>query len=270
MSLTPTHVPWERRALKGPVLLIVSIAILSSLVVAAAAVVSRTPDTFSGPIRVASVTFGPQNPSPGEEITVRAEVAGALVAPLDVDLQYAAYFAVVEAGGGPMTPVGNRQYEMTIRGFPDGTEVWFVVAASSPNEGPAVSASFTVDVGTVPRGGASGLRVYDVTHTPTSPAAFESVTVEATVTSYARVDQVNIAYMGFCRARPPVGIDPDMIPVAPTRYTFTINDTGSCTGVPGTVLLYRILAVDDSGNTAVSEVGVAQFQDWGQPGIRFP
>ena len=260
--MKPTHVPWERRALKGPVLLIVSIAVLSALVVVAAGVASRAPDSYSGPLRIASVSYAPEDPQPGQQFSVRAQIAGPLVAPTEVNLQYAAYFGTVSAGGGAMTPVGDRTYELAVPGFPDGTEVWFVVAVSTPNEGPIVSDSFTIDVGTVVRGGESGLRISDVDHTPTSPMMMETITVGATVTSRAPVSEVDIAYMAFCPARPPVGIDPEMVPVAPTRYTFEISDIGECTGVPGTVLLYRVIAVDSTGNTAVSDVGTVRFPDW--------
>ncbi len=260
--MKPTHVPWERRALKGPVLLVVSIAVVSALLVVAAGVASRAPDSYSGPLRIASVSYAPVAPEPGQSFVVRTQIAGPLVAPTEVNLQYAAYFATVTAGGGAMRFVGDRTYELSVPGFPDGTEVWFVVAVSTPNDGPIVSDSFTIDVGTVARGGESGLRVSELSHRPTSPAAMETITVTATVTSRAPVHEVNIAYMAFCPARPPVGIDPEMVPIAPTEYTFDITDAGECTGVPGTVLLYRVLAVDSTGNTAVSDVGTVRFQDW--------
>lgn len=236
------------------VLFLMSAVIVSSLTVAAASALGPgIPDSMRGPLRVASVSYAPDQPQPGQPITVTVEVAGELFAVTNVRLQYAAYFALIASGGGPMTPVGARTYAATIPSFPDGTQVWFVVGVSAQNRDPVLSESFTVDVGTVLRGGESGLRVGDVRHTPAQPWFGEPITVEAVVTSRAGIADVDIAYMTFCREQT-IPIDPPMVPAAPTLYTFTIEPDGPCARSPGAVLLYRVLASDVTGNTAVSDV----------------
>jgi hypothetical protein len=249
--------------LKAPALLLATVAIVSSLVVIVTAVASQSSDRYAGPLRIASVTYTPEAPGPGAEILVRAEVVGQLILPMDVNLQYATYFERTAAGGGEMVALGDRVYESRVPGFPDGTEVWFVVAVSAPGRDPVVSDSFTIDIGSVPRGSASGLRITEVSHAPAEPMPWEVLTVGATVTSLSPQREVHIAYMAFCPSRPPVGIDPEMTMVAPTRYTFTIETPGECAGMPGTVLLYRVLAVDATGNTAVSDVQVVHYRDQG-------
>ncbi len=243
----------------GSFVTLVAIVALMSVVLVAAVGPRPSPDTV-GPIRVASVTYTPETPLPGEKIEVTAHVAGASVGPLSVSLQYASYFAAVGAGGGPMFAQGHRTYVATMEGFPSGTEVWFVVAASGPGRTPVVSDSFTLTIGSVPRDGTSGLRITSVWHTPESPQFFDTVTVEAMVTSSAAISDVSIAYMAFCPDRPPGGIDPPMSPVAPNHYSFALEPLGPCGFGPNTIYLYRVLAVDSTGNTAVSDIGTIRFQ----------
>jgi hypothetical protein len=239
--------------------LAVAVAGTFVLVALAAAAMPRVSPDMVGPVRISSVSYGPENPAPGEPMTVTAQIAGAAVGPLSVNFQYASYFASVGAGGGPMFRVGPRLYETRVSGFPGGTEVWFVVAASAPGMTPVVSQSFTIDIGSVPRDGASGLRIVDAWHTPDAPRSFESVTIEATVTSTAAIDDVSVAYMAFCPNTPPGGIDPPMSPVAPNHYTFALEPLAPCGFAPSTVYLYRVLAVDSTGNTAVSATGTIRF-----------
>lgn len=236
------------------VLFLVSAALVSSTIVAAASAwAPGVPENLRGPLRIASVTHAPDQPQPGQPIAVTVQVAGEIVGTTTVRIQYAAYFAVVASGGGAMTPVGSRTYTEVLPSFPDGTEVWYVVGVSVPGRDPILSDSVAVDVGTVLRGGESGLRVVDVRHTPEQPWFGEPITVEAVVSSRAAVAEVDIAYMSFCREAT-IPIDPPMVPAAPTVYTFTIEPDGPCARSPGSVLLYRVLAVDVTGNTAVSDV----------------
>ena len=244
----------RRTGLRPLFALLTGVAVLSTLLLAyAVAIAPRPPANLVGPTRVASVTVAPENPAAGQSIVVRAVVAGTVVSPLTVMVQYASYFGVVSAGGGTMFPLGDRAYELVLpETFPGGTELWLLVAVSAPGMDPVLSDSITIEIGSVPRGGPSGLRITDVTHTPTEPLAFEPVTVEAVVTSTAPIAEVDAAYMSFCRQQGRT-IDPPMSPVAPTRFTITIHPTDLCGSQTGTLLVYRVLAVDSTGNTAVSE-----------------
>lgn len=247
----------RRRGLTKLFMLVTGAAVLSSLLVAAAASYAPVvPSSFAGPMRFASIASTPEAPVPWEEISVTARIEGP-VFPATVNLQYAAYFATVEAGTVAMRPVGGRTYEATIGGFPDGTEVWVVVATMDANGNPMISESFTVPVGTVPR--SPGIRFTDVSHSPESPGFGEVVTVEAHVSSTAPIAEVDVAYMAFCPNRPPAGIDPPMTVVAPQVYRITLEPDPVCRFSPGTLVVYRVIARDIYGNTAVSEDGTIRF-----------
>lgn len=256
----PVPVRGRRKGLLRLFLFVTAVAVVSSLFVVAAASVAPSPAAYmTGPMRIESVSFAPEHPQPGQPVTVTAQVGGAAAFPRSVDLQYAAYFGTVASGGGPMASVGNRLYALTVDGFPAGTEVWFVVAVSTANEGPVLSTSFTVPIGTVVRDGPSGLRISDVSHSPTQPAPWERIMIEATVASASPVTEVDVAYMSFCRTVQPVTIDPPMYTIAPNTYTIEIEQPGQCASQPGSILVYRVIARDASGNTAVSDVQVVDI-----------
>ena len=256
--------PRTRKGLARLFLFVTAAAVLSSALVAATlSVAPGVPDSVSGPLRYA-ISTSPEAPRAGQPVTVTAELAGNYLAPQTVTLQYATYFALVSTANFPMAYVAHRTYESTIGPFPDGTEVWVVIAASGPNGEPLLSDSYTFAVGTVPRGGPSGLRITDVRHTPTQPEMYDSyLTVDATVASASPVVGVDLAYMAFCPNRRPIGIDPPMSPTAPTRYTITFEMPQECAYQSGTILLYRVLAVDASGNTAVSDVTTVHVESRG-------
>lgn len=237
--------------------LVAAIAALPPLAVATMSAV--IPETVRGPLRFSAIE-APETVAPYEEFPVRITLAGEPMSPLTVNLQYAAYFGTVESGAVAMTPGPGRTYEASIPGFPDRTEVWFVAGITSGMREPMISESFSVRVGTLARGGASGLAISDVTHTVQSfGAEFRGpsgapVTIEATVASRSPITHVDVAYMAFCSQQLSMPIDPEMTIAAPQRYTITITTPEPCTFAQSAILLYRVLAVDASGNTAVSDV----------------
>ena len=255
---------------KKPVLtLALLVAIAAALAtlpaLAVATMTAVVPANVSGPMRVDALS-APESVDDGEPINVRVTLAGEVVGPLTVNLQYAAYFRTVSAGAQAMTPVGGRAFEATIPGFPDGTEVWIVAGVTSGTREPVISESYTVRVGAVPRDGPSGLSVYDVTHFQDFPSPQSPVTIEATVQSGSPVTHVDVAYMAFCAERVSTPIDPAMTMAAPQRYSITITTPDPCSWAPSATLLYRVLAVDASGNTAVSDVFTVEMagQMWRQ------
>lgn len=237
--------------------LVAALAALPAFAVASMTTV--VPSSLSGPLRVASVS-APEAVKAYEAITVRVTLAGSVVGNLNVNLQYAAYFGTVASGAQGMTPVGGRAYETAIPGFPSGTEVWFAAGVTSGQRQPTISPSYSVQVGTVVRNGASGLAITDVSHLQSGASPRDSVTVEATVTSQSPIAAVDVAYMAFCSDRISTPIDPPMTIALPERYSITITTPEPCAFADSAVLLYRVLAVDASGNTAVSDVFTVQMQ----------
>jgi len=257
-----TSEPIVRR--KTPVLnLALLVAIAAALAtlpaLAVATMTAVVPANVSGPLRFDSVS-APEAVASYDPIDVRVTLAGEVVGPVTVNLQYAAYFGTVSAGVQPMTPVGGRTFETTIPGFPDGTEVWIVAGATSGTRDPVISSSSTIWVGTVPRNGPSGLSVYDVSHFQSSPDPQMPVTIEATVQSRFPITEVDVAYMAFCPDRVSTPIDPPMTMSAPQRYTIEVWTPEPCSFAESATLLYRVLAVDSSGNTAVSDVFVVGME----------
>lgn len=254
----PNPVPRKRKPLLGLVLFLTAVVVASSTLVAAVASSVHVPANMAGPLRVASVAYTPAHAVPGQGVVVTAEVAGPLVGPLAATVQYAAYFGTTEGGSVPMASIGQRTYRATLPAFPDGTEVWFVVAVSLGDQSPVISDSYTAEVGTVVRGGPSGLAIDDVSHSPARPNRYEPITIDAWLSSRSPVSEVDIAYMAFCPERP-VPIDPPMAPVAPNHYTIMIEAPRQCADGTPITLLYRVLAIDATGNTAVSPTGLVSI-----------
>ena len=79
------------------VMLVAIAAVLATLpALAVATLTAVVPANVSGPLRVAAV-FAPDAVEAGESINVRVVLAGEVVGPVTVNLQYAAYFATVSA-----------------------------------------------------------------------------------------------------------------------------------------------------------------------------
>jgi hypothetical protein len=241
-------------------LLVGLVALLAALpALAVASTTAVVPENVRGPLRVASVS-APESVEAYESINVRLTLAGEVFGSLNVNLQYAAYFATIFSGATQMTPVGGRTYEASIPGFPSGTEVWFAAGVTAGTRAPTISQSYTVQVGTVLRDGASNLKITDVTHTQSAPNPQVPVTVEATVTSLSPIAEVDVAYMAFCPEQLSMPVDPSMTMAQPQRYTITITTPEPCSFAESAVLLYRVLAVDASGNTAVSDAYAVEMR----------
>jgi hypothetical protein len=235
-------------------LLVTITALLAALPALAVAVTTTVvPASLSGPLRVASVSASTVS-TPYAAVEIVATLAGESIAPMRVILQWAAYFGTIESGAVEMNSIRGRDYYAALPILPSGTEVWYVVGVIAGTRQPALSESQTVTIGTVPRGGASGLAISDLSHFPSNPSPRTAVTISATVTSRSPVTEVDVAYMAFCPDRamtPP--IDPPMYTIAPSRYQIEIMTPDPCSSSPTAILLYRVFAVDASGNTAVSD-----------------
>jgi len=148
-----------------------------------------------------------------------------------------------------MLAAGPDSFERLIGPFPDGTEVWFVVAAATFDEGPVVSNETVFVVGKVVRGGASNLTIGSVVRSPVDPVSFDTVAVTATVTSTVNVSGVSLSVFSIGRSTN-VASSEFMLNVGGSGYIDTIPPPSG--SGPEIVVMYRVSAVDATGNTAVS------------------
>ena len=197
------------------------------------------------PLAIQSVTISPDPPAPDAPVIVTVQLShgGTSVA---VGLGYVAGFGSRSSGGLGLTPAAARTFRGSIGPFQSGTEVWYVVIATAPGEDPVQSDYSVFRVGPVLRGGPSSLAIANVTRSPIQPSPFDSVTVRAEVRSNWTLTAVDLQSLeigpGFAFGMFSL-MDPDG-----GNYTRLLYPT------PETRVAYRVIAQDETGNTAISAV----------------
>ncbi len=244
----------RRRRRRLIVLALVAVAIVAGAV---AAFVLLQPGP---PMRILSVTVSPDPAIPDQPFTVTAQVqGGSFFAPVSVMATMNAFFTNPSGGGGSLFSRGGGTYSGTFGPFPNGTAVWLVITANSGGT-TLVSPSYTVDVGTVTQGGASGLRLNTVVLNPPQPTSLDMPVVTANITSAATITDVSLSLMWFASGQYSGGSGLGAVAKAASgNYTTTPlygwggGPMGGGTAV-GTLWLYRISAEDSSGNVLLSPV----------------
>jgi len=198
--------------------------------------------TPSGDINIINVTQTPENPEPGDTITVIAEISGGS--------PFLGVSASLRCSGwmsGTVTSVDKNKYSFTFAyPFEDGTEKWYMIRA-----GDKISDVYIIQVGHVERSNITSLAITDVIQTPEQPAtATSSVDISAKVTSNVTISEVTLEDMRF-HEHGSGGGGGSMQPDGNGTYEGSI-----CTEFygAGTQVFYRISAKDESGNTAVTPV----------------
>jgi len=198
--------------------------------------------TPSGDINIMNVTQTPENPEPGDTITVIAEIAGG--SPF---LGVSASLYCSGRRAGTVTSVDKNKYSFTFAyPFEDGTEKWYMISA-----GDKISEVYIIQVGHVERSNITSLAITDVIQTPEQPAtATSSVDISAKVTSNVSISEVTLEHMRFYEHGRGGGYGPMR-----SHGNDTYEDS-ICTEYyeSGTQVFYRISAKDESGNTAVTPV----------------
>ena len=198
--------------------------------------------TPSGDINIISVSQAPENPQPGDTITVTAEITGGSpFLGVSASLHYSGRME------GMMTSIDNNKYSFTFPyPFEDGTEKWYIIRA-----GDKISEVYFLQVGHVERSNITSLAITDVIQTPEKPTtATSSVEISAKVTSNVTISEVTLEHMRFYEhgsgggggTMQSHGGDMYEDSIYPTYYK------------SGTQVFYRITAKDESGNTAVTPV----------------
>ncbi len=199
--------------------------------------------TPSGDINIISVSQTPENPQPGDTITVIAEISGGS--------PFLGVSASLHCSGrmeGAVTSIDNNKYSFTFpHPFEDGTEKWYVIRA-----GDKVSEVYILQVGHVERSNITSLAITDVIQTPEKPTtATSSVEISAKVTSNVTISEATLEHMRFYEHGGSGGGYGTMQPHGNDTYEDSIH---SQYYESGTRIFYRITAKDESGNTAVTPV----------------
>ena len=199
--------------------------------------------TPSGDINIISVSQTPENPHPGDTITVIAEISGGSpFLGVSASLHYSGRME------GTVTSIDNNKYSFTFpHPFEDGTEKWYVIRA-----GDKVSEVYILHVGHVERSNITSLAITDVIQTPEKPTtATSSVEISAKVTSNVTISKVTLERIRFYEDGGSGGGYGTMQPHGNDTYEDSIH---SQYYESGTQIFYRITAKDESGNTAVTPV----------------
>jgi hypothetical protein len=199
--------------------------------------------TPSGDINIISVSQTPENPQPGDTITVIAEISGG--SPFLGTSAFLRYSGGME---NTVTSIDNNKYSFTFpHPFENGTEKWYVISA-----GDKISEVYYLQVGHVQRSNITSLTITDVIQTPEKPTtATSSVEISAKVTSNVTISEVTLEHMRFYEHGGSGGGYGTMQPHGNDTYEDSIH---SQYYESGTQIFYRITAKDESGNTAVTPV----------------
>jgi len=239
--------------------LVVAIVAVVIVVFISVLTLQLIPPQSTNPL-IVSVSASP-NPAPPNSILAIEVISeygtGSGSPPVNLAFQTTfAENATAEARGGGLMdwPDGNR-HTMRIGPFMDGTAVWIVVVAYGSGWDFVIDSSLVVSVGNVIRGGPSGLNITDLAQTPINPTVQDTVIVNATVTSASAMGDVEVlrAYVDSTE----VGITSWLMTrTSSTQFTAEFDDPFLFGYVykPGTIFLYRIAAMDESNNTAMTEV----------------
>lgn len=250
-----------RRLTRRRVLAIIVIAIVVAAVGSATYVLTR-PEV---PLRLISldVSLSAAVPDTPIVVTARAE-GGSAMSPLSVELHFAAAIASGASGGVMMQDRGGGRFEAELAPFASGTEVWLFAFAYTHGQGPVFSNHIVFPVGTVTRGGPSGLAFAEVTQVPARPDSLDTVRLTARVGGTANVTDVRAAYFHFRMSfgfmsfsSSGGGGDSLILEESPRVYVTTFPNPSPGPGESfqeGTVWFYRLTAVDETGNTAATEV----------------
>lgn len=198
--------------------------------------------TPSSDINIISVLQTPENPQPGDTITVIAEISGG--SPF---LGVSASLHCSRHTEGTVTSINNNKYSFTFPyPFEDGTEKWYMIRA-----GDKISEVYILQVGHVERSNITSLAISDVIQTPEKPTtATSSVEISAKVTSNVTISEVTLEHMRFYEHGHGGGYG-SMQSLGNDTYEDRIYSEYY---ESGTRVFYRITAKDESGNTAVTPV----------------
>jgi hypothetical protein len=191
-------------------------------------------------IKIISVSQEPENPQPGDTITVIAEISGGSpFLGVSASLHYNGLLKEM------VTSKDDNKYSFTFL-YPveDSTEKWYVISAGDKT-------SEVFEIGRVKRSNITSLAITDVVQIPEKPTtSTSSVEISAKVTSNYAISKVTFEDMHFNERGGGSG-EGFMMSVGNDIYKDTIFTQYY---EVGTRIFYRIKAIDESGNIAITPV----------------
>jgi len=205
-----------------------------------------------GMVKITDVRVEPQDPEPGENITVTATIENCSLA----HIQVGNYFG---SGGGPsgyLPKVGKNIYESGIGSFENGTELWIMIGATGWNNSFVVSQEITMYVGQVERSNITSLSIANVSYSPLQPTIEnDSVMVTANITSNKTISRMGLEHIRFFPQGSGGGGGSGSGPgLNQTNFEQEISFRGAFDSKwdEESIVFFRVWANDDSGNTVVS------------------
>lgn len=256
--MIPSEMKTDGTVKKSKRMIVIVIVIVVALILAVVAVYLLL--SSSRPLRILSVSITPLSPTPNDAIKVTTQVeGGSFFDSLHVEISYNAYFAdSISGGGGGGGFMSGGFVERTweIGPYPNGTEVWLLVIASTNTQGPVFSENHIIQVGQVLRNGSSGLKIEHVRRSVENPTSLDDVVVSARITSSVNITRVDVISVQCSRHSSGSG-NSNVVDMGNGTYNATIMPIGPGMTVgteKGTIWFYRVVAIDESGNTAASEI----------------
>lgn len=210
-----------------------------------------------GPARIVEVTHSPQNPQPGETITLTAEVEGVSGPTAYV---YNSYFGTsTPSGSGTFFgSMGGGEYSTQLYVFPEnGKEVSCFVIAWDGAGNPALSDEHVIQIGYVERSDITSLEISNVSHgTPPNPGTSTTVDAYADIqTDAPPIDAKVISFYYGKNGTCSICEGSEMSLQTENTYRgeiapFIMDENWPSNPV---TVMYKVVAKDNMGNTTVSE-----------------
>jgi len=209
-------------------------------------------------VKIIEVSHKPENPLPGEDITITATVENSKKCPIHI----ISFFAGGLGISASMEKINDKtwEYKLDDQQFSNGTEIWVVVHAISYDNSFFVSDEDTIQIGNVERSDITTLSISNIEYFPPAPTSEDTyILINASVTSNSTISKVEIGYTFFHSHGWIFGSGGSgggggglMTYQNDSKYGFYIDTSRYLSNSNDARLLFRITAQDESGNTAVS------------------
>lgn len=213
-----------------------------------------------GKAEIVSVSHAPKNPTAEDNITLKTKVKGTSQ---PVKYLYHCYFEISEtakASGTFMTPTSEEgEYSTQLLLNPkNGMEISCFIITWDDNGNPLLSDEHIIQIGSIERSDKSTLKITNITHgTPPNPNTSTSIDIQAEIRTDAPPVEAEIIPFYYGKNKTFSLVDrfgDKMNPQPGNTYQQEILPPFTPGKWPSNVTVqYKIVAEDNSGNTAVSQ-----------------
>ncbi len=213
----------------------------------------------AGEIKILNIYHKPENPKPGDNITIIAEITGgSSLLGISAECIYDYFFNEGNSGRSSMISIGDNLFSFTHQSpYTEGAKIWYLIRADN-----TITEIYFIEVGNE-KSNISKLTITNVTQYPKNPTnRTYSVQVSADIQSNVSITEFGILYKIIFPKRP-LGACGDNRQSNGKPYTFSIplimedpySSSGNDKHYPkGSKVYYAIVAEDKLGNTAVSPI----------------